>query len=202
MSNILVNTGRRVLILCAFLIPIVASAEYVLVNDNIINDKVVQKIESLGSELYDNSGIGVYISLPASLEKKSISKYENELASTLKKPYVLLTLAKNEEQVDIVFSEGLEDNFDKDAILSPFPWSGTIIPILAVKKENDKYNAAALNGYADIVEQIAASKGVVLKGALGNVNRDIYHYLKIGIYGFLLVLFARYFYRKVSTKND
>jgi len=195
---------RRVFILCAFFafFAVVSDAKYIIVNDNIISQKVSTKVESLGSELFYKSGIGVYLSLPSSLNKQKIVDYEKELAKTLKKPYVLLTLAKNEEQVDIIFSEGLEKKFDKDAVLSPFPWSGTIIPLLTVKKENDKYNAAVLNGYADIVEQIAKSENIVLEGAIGDTNRDIYHYLKIGIYGFLFIIFMRYFYRKVRSKRD
>ena len=195
---------RRVLILCAFFmsVSVVANASYIVVNDGVISEKVSTKVESLGKELFHKTGVGVYVSLPASLGGKTIMEYERELAKTLRNPYVLLTLAKHEEQVDIVFSEGLEDKFDKDGVLSPYPWSGTIIPILTVKKENDKYNAAVLNGYADIVEQIAKSSNVVLEGAIGDVNREIYHYLKIGIYGFLFIIFARYFYRKVRKKNE
>lgn len=183
-------------------ITVVANASFIIVNDSVISEKVSMKVESLGSELFQKTGIGVYVSLPSSLNKQTIMAYEKDLAKTLKKPYVLLTLAKQEEQVDIVFSEGLENKFDKDGVLSPFPWSGTIIPILSVKKENDKYNAAVLNGYADIVEQIAKSSNVVLEGAIGDTNRDIYHYLKIGIYGFLFIIFARYFYRKVRKKSE
>ena len=183
-------------------VTVVANATYIIRNDGIISEKVSTKVESLGTELFEKTGVSVYVSLPESLAKQTIMAYEKELAKTLRKPYVLLTLAKKEEQVDIVFSQGLEDKFDKDGVLSPFPWSGTIIPILTVKKENDKYNAAVLNGYADIVEQIAKSDNIVLEGAIGDTNRDIYHYLKIGIYAFLFIVFAKYFYRKVRKKSD
>jgi len=183
-------------------VALFANATYIVVNDGVISEKVSAKVESLGSELFYKTGVGVYVSLPATLGKQTIMAYEKKLAKTLKKPYVLLTLAKQEEQVDIIFSEGLEDKFDKDGVLSPFPWSGTIIPILSVKKENDKYNAAVLNGYADIVEQIAESQNIVLEGAIGDVNRDIYHYLKFGIYGFLFIIIARYFFNKVRRKSE
>ncbi len=183
-------------------LTVMANATYIVVNDNVISEKVSKKVESLGSELFSKTGVRVHVSLPASLGKQSIVKYETELAKTLKEPYILLTLAKQEEKVDIIFSEGLEKKFDKDRVLSPFSWSGTILPILATKKENDKYNAAVLNGYADIVEQVAKSQNIVLEGAIGNINRDIYHYLKFGIYGFLLIIFIRYFFNKVRRKNE
>ncbi|HIP45780.1 MAG TPA: TPM domain-containing protein [Sulfurospirillum arcachonense] len=190
--------------LCAFFISLnsVANATYIIQNDSIINEKVSSKVESLGEELYKKTSIGVYVTLPVSLEKKSVGNFAKELAKTLKEPYVLLVLAKDEKQVEIVNSKVLDDKFDKEGILSPFPWSGSIIPLLSGKKDNDNYNVAVLNGYADIVEQLAKSKNIVLEGALGDVNRDIYHYLKIGIYSFLLFIIGKYFYRKVRKKSE
>jgi len=204
MSSRFTLLKRRVILLCALFISLntVANAMYVIQNDNIINEKVSSKVESLGNELYKKTAISVYVTLPSSLEKKSINEYAKELAKKLKDPYVLLVLAKKEKQVDIVNSKVLDDKFDKEGILSPFPWSGSIIPLLSVKKDNDNYNVAVLNGYADIVEQIAKSKNIILEGAIGDVNRDIYHYLKIAIYGFLLMIIGRYFYRKVRKNND
>lgn len=195
---------RRVIVLCAFFISLntAVNAAYIIENENIINEKVSAKVESLGDELYKKTSIGVYVTLPTSLEKKSINAYAKELTATLKEPYVLLILAKDEKQVEIVNSKDLEKMFDKEAILSPFPWSGSIIPLLSVKKDNDNYNAAVLNGYADIVEQIAKSQNIVLEGALGDVNRDIYHYLKYAIYTFLLILIGKYLYTKVRKKSD
>jgi len=180
----------------------IANASYVIVNDGIISEKVTQKVESLGAELFSKTGISVYVAIPKSLEKSPIKKYEESLSKELKEPFVLLTLAKNEQKVDILNSKSLEDKFDKESTLSPFPWNGTIIPLLSVKKENDKYNAALLNGYADIVEQIASSHNVTLEGAIGSTNKDIYHYVKILIYGFLIFVIFRYFYKLIRRKND
>ena len=204
MSSRFVLLKRRVIVLCAFFISLstIANAAYIIQNDNVINEKVSFKVESLGNELYKKTSIGVFVTLPSSLEKKSINDYAKDVATTLKEPYVLLVLAKDEKKVDIVNSKDLNDKFDKEAILSPFPWSGSIIPLLSVKKDNDNYNVAILNGYADIVEQIAKSQNVVLEGALGNVNRDIYHYLKYAIYGFLLIVAGRYSFNKVRKKNE
>jgi uncharacterized membrane protein YgcG len=194
---------RRVLVLCAFFIcASTVHASYVIVNDNIINPKVTQKVESLGSELFSKTGVSVYVAVPESLEKMDIKKYEESLLKGLKEPFVVFTLAKSEQKVDIVNSNSLDDKFDKESTLSPFPWAGTVIPILAVKKENDKYNAAVLNGYADIVEQIAASYNVKLEGALGSTNKNIYYYIRILIYGFLIFIISRYFYKLLRRKND
>lgn len=179
-----------------------ANASYILINDEIISQKVSQKVESLGEELFLKTKVSVYVAIPNSLGKMDIKKYGNTLSKDLKEPFVLLTLAKNEQKVDIVNSKSLDSKFDKEATLSPFPWSGTMIPLLSVKKENDKYNAAVLNGYADIVEQIAASYNITLEGAIGSTNKDIYHYIKIMIYGFLVLVILRYFYYRIRSKND
>lgn len=191
------------MVLCAFFICVsVANASYLIVNDGVVSKKVSQKIESLGAELFSKTNVSVYVAAPESLEKKSIEKYEEILSEDLKKPFVLFTLAKNEQKVDILNSASLNDKFDKETTLSPFPWNGTVIPLLTVKKANDNYNAAILNGYADIVEQIASSYDVKLEGALGSTNKNIYHYLKIVVYGFLILIILRYFYKLIRRKND
>ena len=65
----------------------------------------------------------------------------------------------------------------------------------------DKYNVAILNGYADIVEQIAKSKNIELKSAIGSTNKSLIHYLRYGIYGFLLFVILGYFYQKRKSQN-
>ena len=133
------NIGRKVGLLCAFLMFILVqtgNASYLLVNDNIVNEKVSQKIESMGTELFEKTSVNVYLVALETLNKQTIIAYEQNLSQELKSPYVLLTLAKDEEQVDIVYSKDLEDKIDKEAILSPFPWSGTILPLLSVKKDH------------------------------------------------------------------
>lgn len=199
------NIGRRVCLLCAFFMFMLVqagNASYILVNDNIVSDKVSQKIESMGTELFEKTSVNVYLVALETLNNERIIAYEQNLSQALKSPYVLLTLAKSEEQVDIVFSKDLEKKLDKEAILSPFPWSGTIVPLLSVKKDHDKYNAAMLNGYADIVERIADSYNVTLESAIGSTNKNIIFYFKMAIYAFLLSVLVRYIYKKVRKKND
>jgi uncharacterized membrane protein YgcG len=194
------NIGRKVGLLCAFFMLILVqsgNASYLLVNDNIVNAKVSKKIESMGTELFEKTSVNVYAVALETLNKQTIIAYEQIISKELKSPYVLLTLAKDEEQVDIVYSKDLEDKIDKEAILSPFPWSGTIVPLLAVKKDHDKYNAAMLNGYADIVERIADSYHVKLESAIGSTNKNIIFYFKMALYAFLLSVLIRYIFKKV-----
>lgn len=198
---------RRVFILCAIIFSFFTcnalAASYVIINDGTVSSKVSTKIDEMGNELFGKSGISVYVAVPKSLESKTTTQYAKNLVDEqqLKAPYVLFILAKNDTQVDILYSNGLEKNFDKEAVLSPFPWSGTVLPLLAQKKEKDKYNAAILNGYADIVEQIAASKNIKLQSAIGNTNKEIYWVLQIVILGFLIFIFGVYLYRRLKKSN-
>lgn len=130
------NKVHRVFTLCAFLILSVSflQASYVVHNDSIVSDRVAGKVNEMGSELFAKSGISVYVSAPSSLDGKSIQEFEKELSDSLKKPYVLFTLAKNDQKVDITYSKGLETLFDKEAVLSPYPWTGTVLPLLTQKK--------------------------------------------------------------------
>lgn len=195
---------HRVLVLCAFFMVFftsVANASLIYVNDEVISQRVSDKLLEMGNELFEKSGISVYVAAPKSLEGKTIKEYEQIVSSNLKTPYVLFTLAKSEQQVDIIYSESLEGKFDKEKTLSPFPWSGTVIPLLSVKKDNDKYNAAILNGYADIVEQIANSYDIKLQSAIGNTNRDMLFWVKMGIYTFVLVIILRYAYNLARRRN-
>lgn len=198
---------RRVLILCAIMFVFFTcnalASSYIIINDGTVSPKVSAKVNEMGSELFEKSGIRVYVAVPKSLDGKTTTQYAKSLleGQQLKDPYVLFLLAKNDTQVDILYSKGLEKNFDKEAVLSPFPWSGTVLPLLAQKKEKDKYNAAILNGYADIVEQIASSKNIKLQSAIGNTNKEIYWVLQIVIFGFLIFIFGVYLYRRLKKSN-
>ena len=77
------------------------------------------------------------------------------------------------------------------------PWRGTILPILSSKK-GDYFSAAMLNGYADLVEQIAQSKNIELKEAVGSSNKKTFGLLKIIFYGVIFWAAAVIISRKVK----
>ena len=89
-------------------------------------------------------------------------------------------------------------------------YGGTIIPILAqkTKKEPDtinKYATAIFNGYADLVSQIASSKGVKLSHDVGDANQKSMLVLKVLFYGFILyAIFAyiRIWIRQRGKRKD
>lgn len=142
----------------------------------------------MGKELSEKTGINLYMSLIKELDDgQSIIDYQKALIKTLKQPALLLSFVENNKQVQIYADDKtLYETFDKDQIMDPLAiwpfFNGAIIPVLSVKSKDDiaakeQYSAAMFNGYAEIAEQIAESKGVVLDTAVGNSSRNVYKIL-------------------------
>jgi hypothetical protein len=162
----------------------------------------------------------------------SIIEYEKEVMKDFSSPTILLTFSEMDSKVSILASDSsLYDYFDKQQVLSPVAsfvqafvmalfysdsiesfketagdYGGTIIPLLAGKAKKGevlgKYSGAMFNGYADIAEQIAASKGVVLENAVGNANQISILVLKIIFYGTILFALIVYIKKKFYDRRQ
>jgi hypothetical protein len=110
-------------------------------------------------------------------------------------------LSQEDKQVNILTSGGTEAFFDKDAVLSPYPWTGTILPLLTTKKGSDNYTAGMLNGYADIVEQIASAQDITLENAIGSTNKNTLNIVRIIVYATLAWAILLGFYRRRKYKH-
>lgn len=194
----MLDSIKRAFALLIFALPLIASSHFILKNDNILPDKTIKKIDEIGNELFKKTGVKIYVAVVQKMPTKKIVDFEKSLAKSLQPPYVLLTLALKNKKVDIISSPDVAKRFDKEAILSPYAWKGSIIPILTAHFKNQKaaVEAAILNGYSEIAEEIAASFGVKLTSALGNTNRDIYYWLRIVFYSILLLIFINFIYRR------
>ncbi|WP_321779339.1 3-dehydroquinate dehydratase [Sulfurimonas sp.] len=164
--------------------------------------------------------------------EKGIVEYERELLKTFSSPTILLTFSEMNSKVDILVNDSsLYKYFDKKQVLSPVAspvqafvmalfysdsfarfkdvassHSGTIIPLLAGKAKKGevlgKYSAAMFNGYADIAEQIADSKGIVLQNAVGNANQNSILFVKVLFYGFLVYAIFMYIKRRIFIRRQ
>ena len=162
----------------------------------------------------------------------SIVDYEKELMKDFSEPTILLTFSEMDSKVDILANPAaLYEYFDKKQILSPVAssvqafvmalfysdsissfkeiassYGGTIIPLLAQKaKEGEvlgKYSGSMFNGYADIAEQVALSKGVVLENAVGNANQNSIMVVKVLFYSFIIYGIFMYIKRKLYIKRQ
>lgn len=198
----MLDSIKRALALLIFALPLIASSNFILKNDNLLPEKTIKKIDEIGNELYKKTGVKIYVAVVQEMPMKKIIDYEKNLTKNLQPPYVLLTLALKNKKVDIVSSPDVTKRFDKEAILSPYAWKGSIIPILTAHFKNPKaaVEAAILNGYSEIAEEIAASYGVKLKSALGNTNRDIYYWMRMLFYSILLLIFINFIYRRFKKR--
>ena len=164
-------------------------------------------------------------------QNQTIVDYEKNLIKSFNEPTILLTFSELNQKVDILSRpESLYKYFDKQQVLSPTAtqlqalfmalffsgsfddfknnianYGGTIIPILAEKTKGEdtvnKYGTALFNGYADIAEQVAASKNVTLVNAVGNSNRYTIEIFKVGFYSFILYGLYVYIKRKFNMKK-
>lgn len=190
---------KSIFIVALFVYTSLNATNFVLANDGILDKPLVEKISSIGSEMLTKSGVFVGIVAINSLNGKNLRDTTLSYALNLNKPYIILSLVKKEHQVDIYESnKELLKEFNKEQILSIIPGKGTIIPILANTKKDKTppYDAALLNGYADIVEQIAEYRKIKLENAIGNSNKNTLNIFRIIFYfGVLIVIFTFLYYK-------
>ena len=198
-------------------------AEYLYKDDVVQRDSFSKEIEKIGSELYEKTGVSLYLVMVRDLDaNQTIAEYELELAKELKAPAVILSFVELKKQVQILANPTtLYKEFDKNSILSPnatfigavvssimfarnfddvkefmSSYGGVILPVLAERAKGDdivnKYAVAMFNGYSEIAEEIADSRGVKLDSAAGNSNQITIDVIRIIFYGVLLLFVFKY----------
>lgn len=187
---------RKFILIFIFLLSqsLALGANFVINNDEILSQKVSVKLNEIGSELYTKSGINLVVGVYKDGELEALFKEQN-----LSSPYAFLLLIKDKKKVEIFADANTSKLFNKEQILSVNPESGTIIPILVSKNGKDIYNAAILNGYADIAEQIASSLNLQLESSVGNSNKTTLNFLRFFIYGLVAFFIIVIFYKKVKN---
>lgn len=187
---------RKFILIFIFLLSqsLALGANFVINNDEILSQKVSVKLNEIGSELYAKSGINLVVGVYKDGELEALFKEQN-----LSLPYAFLLLIKDKKKVEIFTDANTSKLFNKEQILSVNPESGTIIPILVSKNGKDIYNAAILNGYADIAEQIASNLNFQLESSVGNSNKTTLNFLRFFIYGLVAFFIIVVFYKKVKN---
>ena len=205
----------------------VLSAKYLYKDEVIFNPSFNESVETLGSELHEKTGISLRLLMLKELPNKMhIVEYEKELIKDFSEPTILLTFSEMDSKVDILASEpSLYEYFNKKQVLSPvsspvqafvvallnmdftdMTSGGTILPLLAQKTKDGqvlgKYSGSMFNGYADIAEQIAESKNIVLENAVGNTNKIGIMIVKVIFYGFVIYAIILYIKRKIYYRRQ
>ncbi len=221
-----ISRGLGALILTLWFNTIL-NAQYLYKDEVIFNPAFSVEIEKLGSELYEKTGISLRLMMLKELpEGMSIVEYEKEVMKDFSEPTILLTFSEMNSKVDILASESsLYKYFDKRQVLSPISSSvqafiiavlsfdfsdmasgGTILPLLSQKSKKGgvlgKYSASMFNGYADIAEQIAESKNIILDNAVGNTNKNTILIVKILFYSIVFYAVVMYIKRKLYIRRQ
>jgi hypothetical protein len=183
--------------LLAMLLPLLLNASHFIQND-LINTEASKIIEEIGNELSSKTGIHAYViatnkKLPVGFNMVAYSK---KLDGNISKPYVILVFApnalitaKSEDtgRVGLITSTG-----EVKALYDASDVKDATIDVVAVKDANtkqDKYNIGVVQGYSELADQIANSKGVKMTKTLPNETRIIISVLQVlVILGSILVL--------------
>jgi len=165
-------------------------------------------------------------------DNQSISDFEKQISAESNDSAVIMTFVELKKQVDILARPAsLYKDFDKAQVLSPNATfiggvvmsimyarsfdeakellshtGGTIFPILAERAKGDdivkKYATGMFNGYSDVAEQIAASRGVALDNAAGTANQTFIDIIRLIFYGTLAYAVVMIVRRKLARRKE
>lgn len=186
-----------------------SAQEFILNDDKLIDDRAKEKINQIGTETKSKLGVNIYIyakstlGLEENIKTKDkidfIKNYENQLVSSLEKPYVLLSLSVEDTHVNLLFSDELKSVLDKNDILN-----GYVVPLLASKDKNTlfaKVSAATLNGYAAIADTIAESKNIKLESSIGNAGKVSSTIWRVVMYTLIILGLLAYTYAILKKRK-
>lgn len=208
-----INAGLLALIAILFFSQAL-QAQYIVIDEVVKRKAFNEQIEPMAEELSEKTGINLYLSLVKDTENnQSIIEYQQALIKTLKEPAVLFSFVENSKQVQIYAEDkSLYSLFDREEIMNPLAiwpfFNGRVIPIIGAKapkeiEDKDKYAVAMYNGFAEISEQIAASKNIELSTAVGDTNKNVYKFIISGLFLVSLITvlkLARDAYRRKRAK--
>jgi len=188
-------------------------AKFIVIDEVIKVDGFNKQIEPMGAELSAKTGINLYMSLVKETENnQSIIEYQQALIKTLEEPAVLFSFVENSKQVQIYAEDkSLYKLFDREEIMNPLAiwpfFNGRVIPLIGAKapKEvdpKDKYAVAMYNGYAEISEQIAEAKGLVLDTAVGDTNKNIYKGIITFMFSIILITVIKLGYDAYRRRRE
>ena len=178
------------------------NSKFILEGKKTLDPRAIEKIDTMGSELFLKTGVNVYVYASNRYADKTfndtkskiefIKSFETNLIKELKKPYVLLSISVEDKHVNVLSSDELKGAIDRESILS-----GYIIPLLASYDKNSpeaKMSAGLLNGYSAVVESVATSKGVKVDSVIHGSGRTFALVWKVIMYLIVMMGILAYFY--------
>jgi hypothetical protein len=184
------NKAQVRVTLLALLLPLLLNATYIL-KDDLLKPEASKMIEEMGSELHNKTGVNAYMiatneSFP---ERFNFVAYSKQFESNMSKPYVLFIFApfaviteESQQKGRVGFipsSDEVKRLYDYGDVRD------AAIDIVAVKDKNkpeDKHNIGILQGFSELADQIAASKGVKMTKTIPDDSHMVIIILKVLVY--------------------
>ena len=192
-----------------FLCQNLSAQEFILNDDKLIDTRAKEKIDQIGAETKSKLGVNIYVyaksnlGLDENIKTKDkidfIKNHENQIITSLEKPYVLLSISVEETHVNLLFSDELKEVLDKNDILN-----GYVVPLLASNDKNTlfaKVSAATLNGYAAVADTIAESKNIKLESSIGNAGKVSSTVWRVLMYTMVLLGLLAYTYAVLKKRK-
>lgn len=207
-KNIFFRVGV-ILSLLLFFCQNLSAQNFILNDDSLIDQRAKDKINQIGDEAKSKLGVNIYVYAKSTLgldeniktkEKiEAIKNFENQILINIEKPYVLLTIAVEETHVNLLFSDDLKNQINKNEILD-----GYVVPLLASKDKNTlfaKVSAATLNGYAAIADTLAESKNIKLESSIGNSGKVSSTIWRVVMYTLIVLGLLAYTYAILKKRK-
>jgi hypothetical protein len=187
------------------------NSRFILEGKELIDPRTIQKIDEMGKELFEKTGVNVYIYTKKSYLQKEvkdkkeryllIKAYEEQILTEVKKPYVLISVAVDDMHINMFNSKDLDNVIDKDRILDR-----AIIPILVSKDKNSVYSklsVALLNGYGEIVDRVAMElKGIKLNSSIESGASAFKEFWRYFMYFLVLTGLFAYIYAMRKGRKE
>lgn len=172
---------------------------YVLENQHQLVDKTTGFIEILSSEVYEKTGISLYVIALKELDNKSIQEWQQQYVKKMKTPFVLLFFTRSEKKIDIITSADMSQIFDKKGVY----WSYIVPLIPNSDKELTPQNISAflLNGFVEIADRIAAFYGVTLEHTFPKQNKGLQIATRTILYLMMFSLLLVFVYVSLRRKS-
>ena len=185
--------------LLALLLPLLLSATHLLKND-LLNIKASKLIDDMGDELFLKTGVNVYVIATNEHfpERYNLVAYSKKYDANMSKPYVLFIFAPYATIIKDADTKGRVGIIPSSAeVRSLYHYDDVrdaAIDVVASKDANtdeDKFNIGIVQGYSELADNIAASKGIKLENTIPNNTGTVINILRVFVYlGSIIVLWV------------
>lgn len=168
-------------------------------NDNLLFPASHPFINNLGSEVFEKSGISVYLIALKSLDKQTIRSLEDSIAQYLRPPYLYILFIRNEKKIDIKGTTELLAKIPASNIYWDY-----IVPLIPKKdSELNPSSIAAflLNGYIALVQELSLRENIKLDNQYVPETKAVESTTRIVLYIMTLTLLGLFVFVLLRKKN-